>query len=202
MVGCLVGIHGALSSWFRWLFPGVVEAFSRGSGVLWKTKWCDQILHRGIQGCKSSVHGGTGWWRLMTSLFRCGRIGSEGNRLCTWICDRPWTWDHGLHCVRSGRQGRVSGLHALPQMWAVCVDVQRLTSLRASVMTSRHRRSKSGVVISLFLSALKICCPEYLNEEFNRIIRAFTRLHFPEGILLRLQRTAIGITERGPRECQ
>ena len=61
---------------------------------------------------------------------------------------------------------------------------------------------KSGVVIGLYLRALRICSPEYLDEEFERIIQAFKRLHYPEGLLLRLQKIAIRISEREPRERQ
>ena len=69
-------------------------------------------------------------------------------------------------------------------------------------LSAHSERVKSGVIIGLFLRALRICSPEYLDDEFNHVIEAFKRLHYPEGMLLRLKRTAIAIKERGPREPQ
>ena len=69
-------------------------------------------------------------------------------------------------------------------------------------LSAHSEKVKSGVVIGLFLRALRICSPEYLENEFNHVIEAFKRLHYPLGMLLRLQRTAIAIKERGPRQRQ
>ena len=67
-------------------------------------------------------------------------------------------------------------------------------------LSAHSERVKSGVVIGLFLRALRICSPECLDDEFNHIIQAFRKLHYPEGMLERLRRTAIRITEAGPRQ--
>ena len=69
-------------------------------------------------------------------------------------------------------------------------------------LSAHSEKVKSGVVIGLFLRALRICSPEFLEDEFTHVIEAFKRLHYPEGMLLRLKRTAIAIKERGPRERQ
>ena len=39
--------------------------------------------------------------------------------------------------------------------------------------------TKSNVVTSMFLRALRICDPQYLEQEFNHIHRSFLRLGYP-----------------------
>ena len=69
-------------------------------------------------------------------------------------------------------------------------------------LSAHSERVKSGVIIGLFLRALRICSPEFLDDEFKHVIQAFKRLHYPEGMILRLKNTAIKIAERGPQEHQ
>ena len=67
-------------------------------------------------------------------------------------------------------------------------------------LSAHSDRVKSGVVIGLFLRALRICSPEYLEDEFKTIIAAFKRLHYPEGMLLRLKGKAIAIRNTGQQD--
>ena len=66
--------------------------------------------------------------------------------------------------------------------------------------SAHSEKIKSGAIIGLFLRALRICSPEYLEEEFGTIITAFKRLQYPEGMLLRLREKARVIRQRGSRE--
>ena len=51
-------------------------------------------------------------------------------------------------------------------------------------------RVKSGVVIGFYLRAMRICSPEYLQDELDYIVKAFLGLKFPLAMLIRLQKTA------------
>ena len=49
---------------------------------------------------------------------------------------------------------------------------------------------------------MRICSPEYLEDELNTIINAFKRIQYPEGMLLQLKEKAFAIKQRGPKERQ
>ena len=63
--------------------------------------------------------------------------------------------------------------------------------------SAHSARVKSGVVIGFYLRALRICSPCFLQDELDYIVATFLRLKFPLAMLLRLQKTARGILQRG-----
>ena len=63
--------------------------------------------------------------------------------------------------------------------------------------SAHSERIKSGAIIGLFLRALRICSPEYLEDEFNTIINTFKRIQYPEGMLLQLKEKAFAIKQTG-----
>ena len=60
-------------------------------------------------------------------------------------------------------------------------------------------RVKSGVVLGFFLRAFRICSKEFLDDEIQHILRAFTKLRYPLGYLLNLKRKAINIRQRSTK---
>ena len=63
-------------------------------------------------------------------------------------------------------------------------------------------RTKSGVVIGFFPRALRICSPEYLDDEFQYIIVSFKQLKYPTDMLTALKQKAIKIKERNKGEVE
>ena len=57
-------------------------------------------------------------------------------------------------------------------------------------------RIKRGIVLGFFLRAFRICSEEYLAEELQHIVTAFTKLKYPKGLLLHLKRKAKDIRNR------
>ena len=127
----------------------------------------------------------------LTRTFRCVRVRVRGIP-----ADRRSP--HGFPTIRGSGQplhGNIGGGFAVYRK-PTCKDDY------IHYLSAHSEKVKSGVVIGLFLRALRICSPEYLEDEFNHVIEAFKRLHYPLGMLLRLRRTAITIRERGPRQRQ
>ena len=63
-------------------------------------------------------------------------------------------------------------------------------------LSNHSEKTKSGVVIGFFLRAIRICSEEYLPDEMKYIIEAFLKLKYPVGLLHRLRKKAITISER------
>ena len=63
--------------------------------------------------------------------------------------------------------------------------------------SAHSARVKSGVVIGFYLRALRICSTCFLQDELNHVKDTFLRLRFPLAMLLRLQKTARSIFQRG-----
>ena len=61
-------------------------------------------------------------------------------------------------------------------------------------------RVKRGVVLGFYLRAYRICSEEYLEQEIQNILAAFTRLKFPKGLLLDLKQKAKQIRDRAQNE--
>lgn len=53
------------------------------------------------------------------------------------------------------------------------------------------------MVIGFYLRALRICSPCFLQDELDYIVQVFLRLKFPLAMLIRLQKTARNIYQRG-----
>ena len=50
--------------------------------------------------------------------------------------------------------------------------------------SDHSHRTKSGVVLGFYLRALRICSPEYLDDEMNHIVSVFYNLKFPLAMLI------------------
>ena len=50
-------------------------------------------------------------------------------------------------------------------------------------LSGHDKKVKTGVVIGFFLRALRVCSPEYLEEEFTYIKNAFQKLKYPISLL-------------------
>ena len=66
--------------------------------------------------------------------------------------------------------------------------------------SAHSTRVKSGEVIGFYLRALRICSPCFIQEELDYIVRSFLRLKFPLAMLIRLQKKAKNIFQRGKRQ--
>ena len=58
------------------------------------------------------------------------------------------------------------------------------------------------MVIGFYLRALSICSPCFLQDELDHIVEIFLRLKFPLALLLKLQKTAKNIHQRGKKQKQ
>ena len=61
---------------------------------------------------------------------------------------------------------------------------------------------KSGTLIGLHLRALRICSPDYLEDEFNYIDTCFTQLKYPKSFIKRARQKALKISRRTTKEPQ
>ena len=68
--------------------------------------------------------------------------------------------------------------------------------------SAHNRKTKEGVVIGFFLRALRVCSPEFLEDEVNHVITAFQHLRYPRGLLLLLRRKAEEIASRPKEDVQ
>ena len=65
---------------------------------------------------------------------------------------------------------------------------------------SHHRRrTKGDIVTGFFLRALRVCCPETLEDEMQYVINSFIRLQYPLGLLLRMRHRATSIIDNSGR---
>ena len=71
--------------------PGIVEPFERFNDVI---ELVLQVLRKCPANPECSFEG-RDRSRLLISLSRCERIGSECSHLCTWVCARLQTWACG-----------------------------------------------------------------------------------------------------------
>ena len=62
--------------------------------------------------------------------------------------------------------------------------------------SSHSQRTKTGVVLGFYLRAFRICSKEYLQNELEYIRTTFTKLSYPLGLLLQLEKKAIKIRSR------
>ncbi|XP_069972214.1 uncharacterized protein [Penaeus vannamei] len=65
--------------------------------------------------------------------------------------------------------------------------------------SAHSKRTKEGVVIGFFLRALRICSPEFLEEEMQHVCNTLQHLHYRRSMLPHLQRKAEKIMGR-PRD--
>lgn len=63
-------------------------------------------------------------------------------------------------------------------------------------LSAHTDRTKSGVIIGFFLRAIRICSPEFLQNEYKYIVNSFQELGYPKGLILKLKQKAIKIMER------
>ena len=63
--------------------------------------------------------------------------------------------------------------------------------------SAHDERTKSGVVIGFYLRALRICSPEYVDEEISYIDESFGKLGYPKGMLALSLKKARLISARG-----
>ena len=66
-------------------------------------------------------------------------------------------------------------------------------------LSAHSERVKSGIVISFFLRALRICSDEFLEPEITHIFEVFKRLRYPKAFIIRCLRKAKKIRDR-PRD--
>ena len=62
--------------------------------------------------------------------------------------------------------------------------------------SSHSLRTKTGVVLGFFLRAFRISSKEFLRDELEYIRKVFTKLGYPLGLLLKLEKKAIKIRSR------
>ena len=62
--------------------------------------------------------------------------------------------------------------------------------------SAHARKIKSGIVIGFFLRAIRICSPEYRQQEYDYIVASFRKLKYLVGWLLNLQKKAEHIARR------
>lgn len=62
--------------------------------------------------------------------------------------------------------------------------------------SAHSMRTKSGVVIGFFLRALRICSPDYLNEENDYIFKVFESLRYPKAFLIKCKNKAKHIVRK------
>jgi len=62
--------------------------------------------------------------------------------------------------------------------------------------SAHSKRTKEGVVIGFFLRALRICSPEFLEDEMKHVYNTFQHLHYPRSMLTHLRRKAEKIMSR------
>ena len=63
-------------------------------------------------------------------------------------------------------------------------------------LSAHSDRTKSGVIIGFFLRAIRICSPEYLQNEYEYIVNSFQELGYPKGLILKLKQKAVQIMDR------
>ena len=63
-------------------------------------------------------------------------------------------------------------------------------------LSAHSDRVKSAIVIGFYLRALRICSPDFIQEEIDHVVNTFIRLKFPLTLLLSLQKTARKIFQR------
>ena len=64
------------------------------------------------------------------------------------------------------------------------------TDMYTHFFSAHPMATKKGVLIGLFLRALRLCSNEHLATEIDHIFRAFTRLHYPKYIIHQTLTTA------------
>ncbi|XP_069992431.1 uncharacterized protein [Penaeus vannamei] len=62
--------------------------------------------------------------------------------------------------------------------------------------SAHSKRTKEGVVIGFFLRALRVCSPEFLEEEMQHVCNTFKHLHYHRSKLTHVQRKAEKIMSR------
>ena len=63
--------------------------------------------------------------------------------------------------------------------------------------SAHDEKTKSGVIIGFYLRALRICSPEYVDEEIKYINESFGKLGYPKGMLALSLKKARSISARG-----
>ena len=64
------------------------------------------------------------------------------------------------------------------------------TDMYTHFFSAHPMATKKGVLIGLFLRALRLCSNEHLATEIDHIFKAFTRLHYPKYIIHQTLTTA------------